>query len=170
MHSISYFKNLVQANLTISLSASLKKKKKTYQHVSSTVVVVSFLISDVDGDVNMMTFSPCSNNNKKITFPLLSSFLFVELIIEHLLLFRFWRAMNVLIAIWSVFSSSQNQRRFGLILFGIYFASLAKKSQYEDNVCSSNRSLITVHFLLEILLLKDGGPLFAICGMNAYKE
>ena len=38
------------------------------------------------------------------------------------------------------------------------------------NICSSNRSLITVHFLLETLLLKDDGPLFAICGMNAYRE
>ena len=34
---------------------------------------------------------------------------------------------------------------------------------------NSLRSLITAHFLLGILLLKDGEPLFAICGLSAYK-
>jgi hypothetical protein len=37
-------------------------------------------------------------------------------------------------------------------------------------ICFSNRSLIIVHFLMEARLLKGGEPLFAICGMTAYKE
>lgn len=37
--------------------------------------------------------------------------------------FRFWKAMNVLIAIWSVSSSSQNSRRFVAKLSG-HFSDL----------------------------------------------